>query len=233
LLQSDELSDQQQHDRTFATGLKSIDELLPRRRWARGAIHEILAAPEDGIPRLFPLQIARAAARDKGVIVWCDAQQELYPPAITAAKIPLDRLYLLRPTNREDLVWSIAECLRCRGVAATIAAAPQRLSRIEARRLQLAAERGGGVGILLRSMISTPLAEMQAPFVYAAATRWRIAPAPGERMIQRFSISLLHGPAEHVGQTVFLEHHHESNLVCSTEKTTARSAIPITLLAGA
>jgi hypothetical protein len=103
-----------------------------------------------------------------GAIVWCDPQGKLYPPAVAAMGVPLDRLFLLRPKTIPDENWAIAECLRCRGVSATIAS-PRRLSRIEARRFQLAAERGKGIGILLRPYDRTAN-------VYSATTRWLISP---------------------------------------------------------
>src|SRR4051812_16294867 len=192
-------------EKQFGTGLDAIDALAPRGGFARGAIHELLFAPNDPAPRMFSLVVARAAAhrshgresvdatprtRVRGyeksndcdqtvAIVWCDPQSQLYPPAISASGISLDRLYLLRPRSRDDLIWSIAECLRCKGVAATIATIGE-MSRIEARRLQLAAEQGAGVGLLMRSMIKSR-SGLIAPPIYAAATRWRIAPATGER----------------------------------------------------
>lgn len=64
-------------------------------------------------------------------------------PPFSAAGIDLQHLILLRCTNRADQLRALAECLHCRGVRATVAYTP-RLNQIEARRLQLAAERGGG-----------------------------------------------------------------------------------------
>src|SRR6185312_15913197 len=75
---------------------------------------------------------------------------------------------------------------------------PPRLSRVQVRRLQLAAEQGGGVGIFLRT-------RGPGSSVYAAASRWRVSPAPGERTIQRWTIQLIHGQGRLVGQTFLLE----------------------------
>ena len=140
-----------------------------------------------------------------GAIVWCDPQGKLYPPAVAAMGVPLDRLFLLRPKTIPDENWAIAECLRCRGVSATIAS-PRRLSRIEARRFQLAAERGSGVGILLRPYDRTAN-------VYAATTRWLVSPQRGLRTVQRWRIELIHGHGGQVGQAVILEHHRETNSI--------------------
>jgi hypothetical protein len=136
-----------------------------------------------------------------GAIVWCDPNRELYPPAV-ARFLPLEKLYLLHPQNFAEQSWAVAECLRCRGVAATIAAMPARLSRVQARRLQLAAEQGGGVGLVLR-----PLGP--GSDVYAAATRWLVGPVPGERTVHKYRMQLIHGHGGRVGQAVILEHHRE------------------------
>ncbi|MFI5378628.1 MAG: ImuA family protein [Tepidisphaerales bacterium] len=118
---------------------------------------------------LTPAAILAARARQAGFIVWIDPDRQIYPPALAALGIPLDCVLWIHPAKPRDLVWAIAECLRCPGVDVTIATPPP-LSRIEARRLQLAAETGGGIGLLLRP--HNPAAP------YAAATRWLVTPIP-------------------------------------------------------
>src|SRR4051794_2460664 len=209
------------HNDVIPTGFSALDSIAPDGGFARGAIHELLFEPAHGAPRLLSIMLARAIHRSIGqAIVWSDPQQDLYVPAIQASGIPLDRLYLLRPQKRDDLIWSITECLRCKGVAATIASIDA-LSRIEARRLQLAAERGGGMGLLMRSMIQTRDG-VQAPPIYAAATRWLVTPTQGERTVQRWKVQLIHGHGGRVGETVILEHSRETNLVRATEKLADR-----------
>lgn len=143
---------------------------------------------------------ATADAR-AGAVVWCDPEGHLYPPAMRAAGLSLDRVYLLRPKSHAETVWALAECLGCRGVSVVIAA-PGRLTAVEARRLQLAAERGGGVGILLRRPGDTP---------HAARTRWLVRPAPGDALTQRWRLRRVHGhgrPTEDIVVEVNRETHH-------------------------
>jgi len=204
-------SEQIAPEKTFVTGLTALDELAPGGRFMRGAIHELLVDPSEGLPQF----IALIFAREFHPVIWCDPSGELYPPAI-APFIPLAHLYLLHPKNLADETWAVAECLRCKGVAAVIAA-PSKLSRIEARRLQLAAERGGGVGILLRRFD-------RSSNIYAAATRWLVAPFPsGDASVQKWAIQLIHGHGGRVGTTVILEHHRETNLVRATDELVDRS----------
>ena len=187
--------------RSFSTGLLAVDRLLPAGVWGRGVIHEILWAGKYARPLFFATWLARAAmggpARG-GCVVWCDPRGEIYPPALGAAGIALDRLFLLRPKSAEEEIWALAECLGCKGVAATLAQPPV-LSRIAARRLQLAAERGGGVGLLLRP-------QGAGAVHHAAATRWLVEPARGERTVQRWKIQLIHGHGGRLHQPVYLEY---------------------------
>jgi hypothetical protein len=143
-------------------------------------VHEVLSEPGKARPSYFALLLAKSAAQGcpGGAVVWSDPKGELYPPALAAAGLPLDRLFLLRPKTADDEVWAVTECLRSRGVAATVAALG-RLSDIQARRLQLAAERGGGVGLLLRATGKRAVAH------YAAATRWLVTPRPLPRETDR------------------------------------------------
>ena len=150
----------------------------------------------------------------RGAVVWIDPDGILYPPALAAAGLPLERILLLRVRRPADQVWAIAECLGCPGVRVTVASPPP-LSRIEARRLQLAAERGGGAGILLR-----PLGAASAE--HAAVTRWLVKPAPGERNVQRWELELIHGHGGRVGATVILEACRETHLVRAFEPVADR-----------
>lgn len=229
-------------EHSFSTGLAALDDLLPNRALARGALHEILWNAPHPRPLFFAACLARfscsvgvppapsfnapvptatdksrrdAYATAKNPIVWCDPRRELYPPALAAAAgIPLDQLLLLRPRTAEDEIWALAECLACRGVAATIAQPPP-LSRVQVRRLQLAAERGGGVGLLLRPHDATATH-------HAAATRWLVEPARGERTIQRWRIQLIHGHGGRLHHCVYLEYSRDPH----TPETHRLRALP-------
>jgi protein ImuA len=198
--------------RSFVTGLKVLDRLLPSSAWARGAVHEVLWEESDPRPLFFAGWIARAATTSSNAhgtcsvgsdninarVVWCDPQGEIYPPALAALGIPLEQLFLLRPKTPAEEIWAIAECLACPGVGVTVAQPPP-LSRVEARRLQLAAERGGGVGILMRPYAAAASAH------HAAATRWLVRPAKGERTVQRWTIELIYGHGGLLHKPVYLE----------------------------
>ena len=208
--------------RTFKTGLRCIDNLLPGHAFPCASVHEILAEPGHGLPFFFATVLAQSAGT-RGAVVWCDPQTSIYPPALSAMGIPLDRTFILKPKADADEIWALAECLRCPGVGVTLGF-PKRLSRTEARRLQLAAEAGGGVGILLRT-------EGRASAEYAAATRWRVRPVPGERTLQRWELQLIHCHGGHVGgggQTVVLETCRETNTLHAAPAVVDRPVLPQT-----
>lgn len=213
----------------FRTGLEPLDALAPGGSFARGAVHELLCEPSHGTPSFVAMILARGAARgplaDSRInnadsqnashpLIWSDPRQEIYPPALASHGIPLTQLLLLR-ASMEDQIWAVTECLRCKGVGAVVATIPA-LSRLEARRLQLAAETGGGVAILLRPA-------GRGSQVYAAATRWLVKPAPGERTIQRWTVQFLHGHGGRLGQAVTLEYCRENHLVRALEMLADRS----------
>ncbi len=170
----------------------------------QGTINEFLYDPARGElppagPVLWMLTRSQLAERraDSAEIVWFDSERSLSPLAIAAAGIPLGKLHIVRP-RQTDLAWAAVQCLRCKGVGALVASIGGRLSRVDVRRIQLAAEQGGGIGLLLRSVGSHA-------DVYAAASRWRISPAPGSPEVQRWKMELLHGQGWNVGRSFLLE----------------------------
>jgi hypothetical protein len=148
----------------YVTGLSELDRLLPHQRLARAAVHEVLTEPGEEPGLFFALLLAGAACgyrddtcvaphdgrRRRRPYIISDPQRQIYPPALAAIGFDLSGLLLLRPRTAAEELWAVTEALRCKGVGAVIAAM-EKLTKIEARRLQLAAEQGGGIGILLRT----------------------------------------------------------------------------------
>jgi protein ImuA len=210
-------------DRTrdfFPTGLAALDAIAPSGGLQWGAIHELLFDGGLCVPRFPALLLARAAqGAGGGVAVFSDPRRELHPTAIAMAGVDLRRVILLRPRNRGQEISALAECLRCKGVSATLTLL-DRLGDIEARRLQLAAEAGGGVGVFMR-----PQARNKSPSAshYAAATRWRVRPvlkdetdAMEDGDTQSWIIELLHGHGGRLGESVLLEVDRETGDVRKT-----------------
>jgi protein ImuA len=201
----------------FRTGLNELDQIAPAGIFQGGAVHELLVPRQAVCPTSVALLLASAAQKSGGTVAWSDPERELHLPALSAAGINLRRLILLRSVNRADQLWALAECLRCCGVGATVASI-ERLNQIEARRLQLAAERGGGVGIFIR-----PYATRSC---YAAATRWLVQPAPGSDQVQRWTMELLHSHGGQIGKVLLLEVNRETRALCASAPLADRPAAP-------
>ena len=213
--------------RSFPTHLPAVDALLPGGTMVCAAVHEILYAPSDGPALFFALLLAGAATpiANPKPIVFCDPHHLLYPPALAMAGVSLDQLLLLHPKDSAQEIWALAQCLACKAVGVTIAAVG-RLTAIQARRLQLAAEHGGGIGILLRPLSATNSN-------YAAATRWLVQPTTGTPTLQRWKIQLIHGHGGRIRQTVILEYCRETHHVRAATELADRSAQPQALRASA
>jgi protein ImuA len=95
------------------------------------------------------LLAAREACRQGGALVVIDRRQTFYPPAAAAWGIELERLIVVHPQNARDELWAAVQALRSPAVAAMWAAI-DRLDSRAFRRLQLAAQGGRTLGVLVR-----------------------------------------------------------------------------------
>lgn len=138
----------------ISSGCHEFDRWLPEQGFRRGTLVEWLAAGEGSGAGVLALVAARAACQDGGALVVVDRQQEFYPPAAAALGIDVAGLVIVRPRNQRDDWWAIEQALRSRGVGAVWCrcdhvAASREDSRLF-RRFQLAAERGGALGLVVR-----------------------------------------------------------------------------------
>jgi protein ImuA len=136
-------------DPVVATGVEQLDSALPNGGLPNGAVTEILSGTPGIGAMSFALRIAGRAAPDQRPIVLIDGADDFYPPAARRLGLHVDQLVVVRPRHGKDAVWAADQCLRCPAVAAVVA----RLDRLEtgpSRRLQLAAESTGSLGLILR-----------------------------------------------------------------------------------
>jgi len=95
------------------------------------------------------LAAARNACADGGALVVFDRRGEFYPVEAVRWGIDPRRLIVVQATARKDIAWAACEVLRSPAVGAMLAWAG-RIDGRDFRRMQLAAEQGGGLGLLIR-----------------------------------------------------------------------------------
>jgi hypothetical protein len=100
---------------------------------------------------LLALLAARSLLRDGRVLVVLDRERTFYPPAAAAWGMPLEETIVVYPANATEELWALEQCLQSAGVAVSWCRLERATSR-QLRRLQLAAERGRGLGFLLRPL---------------------------------------------------------------------------------
>jgi hypothetical protein len=134
---------------SFSTGVAPLDRLLPGGGLRHGMLVEWLSKGPASGAAMLSLIAAREAAEQGGIVVVIDRRQMFYPPAAAAWGIDLDRLVVVHPRSTLEELWAAVQALRSPVVAAVWAAIHQIDDRAF-RRLQLAAEVGRTLGLLLR-----------------------------------------------------------------------------------
>jgi protein ImuA len=155
------------------TGIASVDDALPGAGLGLGMTHEWILeagfAPGDEWGWRAPLILmAWLAAQAGGMLVAIG--RRCWPSAWTLRRVGLDleNCILADPRDDDQRLWAIDQSLRCPGVSAVLADASG-LDMAASRRLQLAAEAGGTLGLLARP-------PSEAKSLSAAATRWVVSP---------------------------------------------------------
>lgn len=166
----------------LSTGIDALDANLPGGGLAAGAIHELWSPVEGGGLWTVATRLVRQSANRGGAILWFDPRCDFYPPAARSIGIDLGRLILVRPQGRKRTLWGIGHALRCRGIAAVVGTVA-RPTLAEIRRLQLAAESGGGLGFLL----ATRREDVSAGGV---ASRWKVTGGRSNGDVRRISVEI-------------------------------------------
>ena len=158
-------------------GMRRIDAALPGGGLALGALHEVAGGGNGAIDgAAAALFAAGIAARTKGKVLWCVTRPDLFAPALAQAGLDPDRVIYVEAGDEKTVLACFEEGLRHGGLGAVVAEVA-RLSMTASRRLQLAAESSGTIGIAVRRWRrQTEAADFGQPT--AAVTRWRVSALP-------------------------------------------------------
>jgi hypothetical protein len=138
------------HDPTgVVTGFPALDGLLPPGGLPRGSLVELLDERSGCGAETLAVLLARAACRHRGAAVVVDRERQFHPPAVAAWGLALDAVVVVHAANEAEELWAADQALRSRAVGA-VWLRRERLHPHDFRRLRLAAEEGGTVGVLLR-----------------------------------------------------------------------------------
>ncbi|MGD9478518.1 ImuA family protein [Shinella sp. G-2] len=158
-------------------GVPDIDGRLPGGGLALASLHEICGGSEDAVEGTAAMLFAAGiAARTRGQVLWCLTQPDLFAPALAQAGLAPGRVVYAEAGDEKSLLLCFEEGLRHGGLGAVVAEVT-RLSMTASRRLQLAAEAGGTLGIALRRLPRGRPADVFA-LPSAAVTRWRVSLRP-------------------------------------------------------
>ena len=158
-------------------GIKAIDGRLPGGGLALGALHEGTGGGNGAIDgAAAALFAAGIAARTRGRVLWCVTRQDLFAPALAAAGLAPDQVIYVEAGDEKSVLACFEEGLRHPKLG-TVVGEIAHLSMTASRRLQLAAEGSGVIGLALRRWRRrAEAAEFRQPT--AATTRWRVSALP-------------------------------------------------------
>lgn len=158
-------------------GIPEIDARLPGGGLMLGALHEVAGGGNGAVDgAAAALFVAGIAARTQDKVLWCLTRPDLFAPSLAQAGLSADRVIYVEADDDTTVLACMEEGLRHGGLGAVVGEVA-RLSMTASRRLHLAAEGTGVLGIALRRWRrQTETVDFGQPT--AAMTRWRVSVLP-------------------------------------------------------
>ena len=137
----------------WPTGRSSLDARLPGGGWPAASLVEVLLDTAGlGEIQLFLPALVESQRRTDGEVpwlVWIAPPHEPFAPALAQQGIELGRLLVVRPATATEALWAAEQALSS-GVCAAVLLWLKGTDDRWLRRLKLAAEAGGALGVLFR-----------------------------------------------------------------------------------
>ena len=157
-------------------GIGALDQRIATGGLRLDALHEIAAAsPDMGDDASATLFLAGIAARAWGPVLWVVRRRDLFAPGLYQSGLAPHRVIHAEARDDGELLALMEEGIRHRGLGAVIGEV-KRAAMASTRRLQLAAEGGRTIALLMKRHAREGADPLAVPS--AAVTRWRVASAP-------------------------------------------------------
>lgn len=158
-----------------------VDDCLPGGGLALGRWHELasegMEVETGAVAAGFAAMLARPMA-DQGALIWILRRDDLYAPGLSGLGLPASRLIQVRVRDEVQALMALEDALGSAGVGAVIGEVED-IDLTAGRRLQLACERHGAMGLVMRRRPWGGTAR-KPETGSAATTRWRVSPAPSD-----------------------------------------------------
>ena len=153
-------------------GLGPIESAFPFGVFPRGAVHEFLSVQPEHQSACsgFITALLKVLMRHGGGCLWISTSRTLFPPALNAFGIEPDQIIFIDLKREKDVLWVTEEALKCDGIAAVVSEIGE-VSLTASRRLQLASEKSGVTGFVVRN-------DPRKSNTTSCVARWRITSIP-------------------------------------------------------
>jgi hypothetical protein len=141
----------------WSTGCSSLDARLPGGGWPTASLIEVLlddiglGEVQLFLPALVECQrrVGEGGGGEAPWLVWIAPPHEPYAPALAQQGIELERFLVVQPASATEALWAAEQALGS-GVCAAVFLWLKGTDDRWLRRLKLAAEAGGALGVLFR-----------------------------------------------------------------------------------
>lgn len=192
----------------YKTGISALDQQLPGGALKPGTLIEIFSRQSLGAGawRLAFLLLAHIGKDSPSA--YLDRHPKIYPPALAAMGIDLDRLLIVKPPSHRLALWSLEQLSLSSSFRLSIASLA-RLKAPDLRRFQLGIEQSGRFLILLRPWEEQAWkgtgASLRLAIESSSASNSKTSPATGmSERARRLTLNILRGPGRRA-QPVLME----------------------------
>lgn len=157
---------------TESMGIGDVVTAFPNGVFPTRGIHEFISStPEQSAASDGFISGLLAVLMKSGTCcVWISTSRKLFPASLRTFNVDPERIIFMDVSKEQDVLWIMEEALKCDGIAAVVAEI-HTINLTESRRLQLAVEKNGVTGFILRKDERKAVNNM-------ATARWKITPLP-------------------------------------------------------
>ncbi len=154
--------------------LGPVKNAFPCNSFPLNAIHEFISRSEEDAAGThgFISGLLATLMQNGGTSVWIGAVQNIFPPALKSFGIAPEKIIFIQLQKEKEILWAMEEAIRCDGLLAVVGEVRE-LSFTASRRLQLAVEKSGVTGFVVRN-------NPRSVGTTACVTRWKIIPMRSE-----------------------------------------------------